>query len=159
MRTNGDARDMTAAELAAKIAERFTCKEGFYSAFCETGEQYVMFAQRGGVADEAKCCEAMLVEFERYVEQWEKAHVGQARPTLYWRYAPPHVHWRPDDAPEHYSPARLGCRLVLSNLPVIYEAVTEYRLISERTPVHGLQRQPYQPADQEQRDRTDSSAS
>jgi hypothetical protein len=140
---------MNVAELVAKIAERYTCVQGFYAALCQTGEEYVLFNQYGRVDEESRCCINMLAEFDRYAEKWWQKHGGLAKPTLYWRYAPPHVIWYPDDDLAAALPARLRCRLVLSERPVIYKAVTTYERIHQEEDFTDGRSQP-QPAHEEQ---------
>lgn len=155
---------MTAAELAAKIAAVYPAVQGRHAAYCQTREPYELFVERGVMADESVCCDRMLKAFVAYATEWDLKHAGEERPTLYWRYDPPHIFWYASDEPNApANPSALRCRLVLSNLPVVAETEEEYDARRtaelEQETAHGLQRQPYQPADQEQRDRTDSSAS
>lgn len=138
---------MTAAEVASEIAKRFPCVEGIYTARCQTGEPYVMIGHEklkrsepepGGFyipgvlreftasrkyRTESEACDDFLKAFDLYVHYWQRFNLGDAAPTLYWRYGAPYVFL-------HESPrkawVRIRTRLVLSNLPVVSALVEEY---------------------------------
>lgn len=138
---------MNVTELAAEIAKRYTCVEGLYMAYCQTGEKYVMIGHENlkpcdrepsgrpipGVIRESarlrkyrtepEACDDLLKAFDLYADHWLASNPEGKAPTLYWRYAAPHVFM-------HDSPRKAWLygrmRLVLSNRPVVFATMEEY---------------------------------
>lgn len=165
---------MIVAELAAEIAERFDCVQGRLAVYCQTGEPYVTIGreatrtrfapvnrvmpirgvirechapERGSGTQEGAIRE-FSEAFDDYVSWWRGQHSDGAAPTLYWRYAAPHMFW--DDFVKK-GLFRVRCRLVLSNRPVVTETDEQYDARRtaqlEQEFLHGQRQQP-QPSDE-----------
>ncbi len=103
---------MNVAELIADIESQFECRQGIFTAICNTNEPYVVIGQeesagfggghyvpgvvREGASrrhwgDESQACLGFKAAFDDYVKHWRKAHGKDAHPVLWWRYDKPHL--------------------------------------------------------------------
>lgn len=130
---------MNAADLVAHIKGRFTTRQGFHRARCQTGDQYECFGHYDGInapeffEDEDVACHFMLVAFDAYVERLRTMPgVVLARSTLWWRYDAPHVFWHDKDGPpENRGLGVLRTRLVLTCNPVVWDTVEAYDAVHD----------------------------
>jgi hypothetical protein len=163
---------MIASDLVAELESRFKCVQGQMRAYSQTQEPYVdigfedwrysaeppkvngvgpqpgtirQLAHRRLYFTEDDACRDWLRAFDIYAAAWRTANQGET-PTLYWRYAAPHIFWYGDESWRLVGGVRtpvgaLKCRLVLSCRPVVeiddaaYDAARTAQL--ERDLIHG----------------------
>ncbi len=152
---------MTLPQLIAKVQGAYTCRQGIYSARCNTGEPYVFVGEGGSApgvvwsdegrthyATDEEACDGFWRALTAYAEGVRHKHLLPEPLTLWWRYAEPHLFvdqmWRTQGSSAvddiwHSKPGRnrerrcyVRGRLCLSAEPIVWADQAAYDAFDPR---------------------------